>query len=365
MNILWITGRELGKDLASSTENGLFKALFNIGHNVHMISPSKNENLENGKFANFDYININGLRTFTGGYFLRKFMLNDKRILQNIDFAVIDWRYVSAISSLFDEENIPWFIIDRGPPAYKGFFTQIQKIMWRRAWIISSRKSSGGFVVSSGHKKKVLKYSKKIKIEIINAGVELKLFDQEPKEIKEKIKMIYCGRIDKKRGLAKIDELFEKRKFFCIPSEIHIIGEGDCADIFKKKSEYEEALVFHDKLNRNEVYEIMKTCHIGIMPMPNKEIWRIASPLKLSEYAAAGLIVIGNNHQGNRFEGKIHEWSKLQDGDNWVDSSIDEINKIIKNGTSKDLSRLAIKSSEQYSWEFQAKKIINLAKINT
>jgi len=120
----------------------------------------------------------------------------------------------------------------------------------------------------------------------------------------------------------------------------------------------EKDLIFHGKLNRNEVYKIMDSCHIGIMPMPNKEIWRIASPLKLTEYAASGLIIIGNEHEGNRFEGKIHDWSKLQIGEDWVNLSIDEINKIIKCGNSKNLSKNAKISSKNYSWESQAEKII-------
>jgi len=358
MNIMWITGRNLKKDLASSTEIGLFNALVKMGHKVTIFSPSKINNSKIRDFINFNYYDINGLRTISGQYFLKNKIRNSDIITNVTDIAIVDWRYVAATSKLLEEKNIPWLIIDRGPPAYSGFFSKIQKIMWKRAWKKSSEHSSGGLVVSEGHKIKVSRYSSPIKVEVINAGIELELFNQKSKEIKDIIKIIYCGRIDRNRGVLKIIELIEKKNLISIPSEIHIIGEGDCSKIFKNRSLVEKDLIFHGKLNRNEVYKIMDSCHIGIMPMPNKEIWRIASPLKLTEYAASGLIIIGNEHEGNRFEGKIHDWSKLQIGEDWVNLSIDEINKIIKCGNSKNLSKNAKISSKNYSWESQAEKII-------
>ena len=46
--------------------------------------------------------------------------------------------------------------------------------------------------------------------------------------------------------------------------------------------------------------------------MPDEEIWRISSPLKLAEYAAAGLLTIGPDHIGNRFDTN-ERWSILAD----------------------------------------------------
>ena len=57
-------------------------------------------------------------------------------------------------------------------------------------------------------------------------------------------------------------------------------------------------------------------------------IWKIASPLKLSEYLAAGLAIIGPSHQGNRLSGD-EIWDLLSEDRDWPLQSIDKIRKHI------------------------------------
>ena len=57
-------------------------------------------------------------------------------------------------------------------------------------------------------------------------------------------------------------------------------------------------------------------------------IWKIASPLKLSEYLAAGLAIIGPSHQGNRLRGD-EIWDLSSEDRDWPLQSIDKIRKHI------------------------------------
>ena len=52
-------------------------------------------------------------------------------------------------------------------------------------------------------------------------------------------------------------------------------------------------------------------CHLGLLPMPDREVWRLASPLKRSEYLAAGLSVFGIEHNGHALDGVEKAWFTL------------------------------------------------------
>ena len=56
-------------------------------------------------------------------------------------------------------------------------------------------------------------------------------------------------------------------------------------------------------MTHDEISKFLQGCHIGCLPMPSDyEMWKISSPLKLSEYLSSGLLVVGIDHTGNRFD---------------------------------------------------------------
>ena len=54
------------------------------------------------------------------------------------------------------------------------------------------------------------------------------------------------------------------------------------------------------RLERAEVAERLATYDIGLLPMPPRTIWKLASPLKRAEYLGSGLCVLGIDHEGHR-----------------------------------------------------------------
>ena len=63
----------------------------------------------------------------------------------------------------------------------------------------------------------------------------------------------------------------------------------------------------------NDVLAELKNHHIGILPMPATKIWELASPLKRGEYVASGLLIVGLDHQGHRFDDDVGSWMQLHD----------------------------------------------------
>ena len=47
----------------------------------------------------------------------------------------------------------------------------------------------------------------------------------------------------------------------------------------------------------------MASYDVGFLPMPEDNIWSVASPLKRSEYLASGMAICGIDHQGHAIEG--------------------------------------------------------------
>ena len=61
--------------------------------------------------------------------------------------------------------------------------------------------------------------------------------------------------------------------------------------------------------------------------MPDKRIWRLASPLKRGEYLASGMIVLGINHTGHQMDNS-GGWLQLFDENKFVQSSVDFIRNL-------------------------------------
>lgn len=174
--------------------------------------------------------------------------------------------------------------------------------------------------------------------------------------------MSYCGRIDRNRGLSSIIELSKELNRREIKHIVNLMGEGDYINNVKNIAKKSKSIIYHGKLPRAEVYEILQNSHFGIMPMPNKKVWKAASPIKLAEYMASGLLILGQDHAGNR-TGENEEWSFLMKGEEWFIDTPEVIKSIIKNNSFQRLSGLSKVSSKKYDWSVISNKMIEYIQI--
>ena len=358
LEIIWITGRSIGKDLAGTTEIGLINEMSNLGHTVTLFSPGEKDGLINCEQLKYNIIRIKGVETLTGTWGLRYQLRKHRDKIDRADIILVDWRYVNSLKNKLWKYNKKWLIIDRGPPAYSGLMAKIQTRFWLKSWNTASKYSNGGFVVSTAHKEFVENIiDRSMYIKVIKAGTNLNDFKNINKEIKDTIKFIYVGRLDKNRGMENIIKMFNNMGRIKLESELSIIGEGDYSNIFKKISKNSSKMVYYGKLSRSETLKIMKKSHVGILPMPDTPIWRIASPLKLAEYAASGLLTIGPKHPGNKIE-KDTTWSLLSNKKEWYDDYIEIINNIIVDESFESRSREALEDSRELDWKVITKQLL-------
>ena len=211
MNLLWLSGRVIGSDMARLTEEMLCSNLRLLGNEVVLISPweiratlhrayfyPKNWN---SRFRNLDCCENIG-----------KVLKEKKERFILFDVVLVDWRFVRMLRNDLEKLGIPWIIIDRGPPVTSGIFGKgikrellrnLQKIFWKSAWKEAGRTSIGGFVVSGEHSKLVRKLCNDKPIGIIPAGSVKNKYLATKSDVSELLKISYVGRIDRKKVYKK------------------------------------------------------------------------------------------------------------------------------------------------------------------
>jgi len=351
VNILWISGRRMGDDLASSTEDFLCSGLSDDGNNVTLISPGKlsGRNFEHREIVDY---RVPGLTSISGAFAASK-ILGGYRA-RNFDIILVDWRYAYLMRKELLDFGLPWAIIDRGPPVRKGFFNRLQKWFWSRAWKNAEEFSAGGFVVSEKHRDFVIGLTGfKGEINVVPAGSIENDFLEGKEDPRDLLRLAYVGQLDARRGVEKIFELSDALTLEGISHKIHVCGSGDRGKIFQNRGDVDESLIFEGKIPHTEVLQILSKCHVGIMPMPDIPVWRISSTLKLAEYLASGLLVIGPEHPGNKTGGM--RLCRSSEG-NWVEGSLPLIKEAM-GGEWGEIVNSSLELSRNLSWKEIAGKL--------
>ena len=327
MKVFWFTGRSLN-DMCSTTQTSLASGLVNRGIELMMINPDEQDSHDKWPWSHIS-IPINARPGFRSRALGKKMLTWCEEVdLERNSVCLLDWRVANYLIDYLEQRNIPWILIDRSPPADSGLLSLLQWPLWRKSWKMVREKKAKGCVVSQGHQEFI---ERKIgmnsaSIIVLPAGVDLRLFHTSKKL--QTLTLVYHGKLDKNRGVLALPMFLQKVNNSGIDAQLIVIGDGDCYEEIKKISLEKENVTLHSTLSQSDLSVILSECHIGLLPMPNQKVWRLASPLKRSEYAASGLLILGINHRGHSFENQENlEWMKLlrrhefQDGGiNWIQS---------------------------------------------
>ena len=328
MNVLWFTGRRFD-NFCSTTQSSLASGLINKGYTIHFLNPDKQGDHEEKPWQHtgFSQSSIIGLQSRTLAKKMKNWLKNNQ--LENDSIAIVDWRLIKYLQSELEGKQIPWILMDRSPPADAGLLASFQWPVWKNAWKrVSKSKSANGCIVSKGHQR-LIQSSIDIssdKFSILPAGVDLELFHLGKKN--EDLTMVYHGRLDKHRGILALPMLAHKATQAGIKLRLILIGEGDVFHQLQDLSESYDYIQVESNMEQEKVAGILARAHLGLLPMPDNKLWSIASPLKRSEYAAAGMMIFGIDHAGHQFpNSSLCEWMKLvpqhdfhQDGVDWIKS---------------------------------------------
>jgi hypothetical protein len=89
------------------------------------------------------------------------------------------------------------------------------------------------------------------------------------------------------------------------------VGEGDLLPALQRLADGNAFIHVRTTMEQEMLASLLGTCHLGLLPMPKRTAWMLASPLKRSEFLASGLPVFGIDHQGHRLAGVDSAWFTL------------------------------------------------------
>ena len=338
MQIMWFSANS-STDMCFTSQKALINGLASNGYDVQLINQdSLNTNMGiNCQHFTIGFSNFPGMKSAS----LAKNMARWLNQQESTDgcIAIVDWRLIAKLHRVLTMKKIPWILLDRSPPADKGVLAKLQWPVWRKAWkLVAKSTSAKGTVVSAKHQQYVQNRINIVSNKIcqLPAGVNLEVF--EPRANSGKLKLIYHGRLDRHRGVLALPMLLRKGISAGLDISMKLIGDGDCFDELQKIALMMDQLAVYPRMPVAQVANHLRESTIGLLPMPDIDMWAISSPLKRSEYCASGLLIFGIDHDGHRFDSSDYPWLKLvpqhdfhEEGIRWFselsDSNISEFAK--------------------------------------
>ncbi len=195
--------------------------------------------------------------------------------LDSFSVAMVEWTAVEGSVAALNKNGLPWVIVDRSPPVTSGFTGWIQRMQYNRAWNLA-RTQSVGRAVKSAYMANSQAWD--LPSAIVPAGVDCSAFDV---ALMNDDALVVChGSMDRTRELHRLASM---------GLNLLLFGEGDDVKRLSKLTRVEES---------GEVPSRLAKADIGVLHLPNRDVWRHASPLKVAEFAAAGLPVVASEVSG-------------------------------------------------------------------
>ena len=176
------------------------------------------------------------------------------------------------------------------------------------------------------------------------------------------IKLVYHGSLTKERGVLNLIEVVRNLTDYGLDVTLRVFGSGPCLENFISAGRGGLPIEAHGPVDFNKVPGILSECHIGLLPWPDQPSWNTSSPIKLFEYAASGMVIVGTDVQAHLDIGP-KEWLRLADKSNISSSMTDSLREIISEGRMPELGSSARESAEaEFQWSSVVSELDQLLK---
>ncbi len=138
----------------------------------------------------------------------------------------------------------------------------------------------------------------------------------------ETVHLLYVGSLSLERNIhslcqAVIEANREGMKFI-----FTIVGSGEAQDYLRQIAhDSNNTVVVKAPVPRHEVPSVLAQGHLGVLPFPDEEKFRVSSPIKLFEYMAAGLPILATRivcHTDVLGEEPFVFWAEQADGKDFL-----------------------------------------------
>lgn len=109
----------------------------------------------------------------------------------------------------------------------------------------------------------------------------------------EPIQLVYIGVLHYERNLLKLSQAVEAAASAGMNFTLSLVGDGsERADLERFAARTEGRIRVIPPVPHHAIGEVLAQGHVGVLPFPDEEKFRVSSPIKLFEYLAAGLPVM-------------------------------------------------------------------------
>ena len=333
------------------------------GFDLTIVNPD-----EEGSHDEFSWSHISVGQSSIKGFQGSSFSKRVKKLLPSItahnEAVLVDWQVGAMVIKLLSKAGLRVFLIDRSPPADEGFFARLQWSVWKKSWkLVNTISVEGGFVVSPKHAEFVsnLLKIKSENIGVLPAGISTdKIKSRSSKENDEPWRFVYHGRLDRHRGILEFMNSIQELNDLGMRCIFTIIGEGTAVEVIKRLCDtFPNSFIHKPTMNHTEIHEELGKHHVGVLPMPDKKVWKLASPLKRGEYLASGLMVVGLDHDGHRLQGVDEKWFHLNSKPTLTSSIYDLFNNL----NDEEFDRMSIEAQNyairHLSWDVSVQTLVS------
>jgi len=310
MRLLWVAPIEFGKMVHQVGEIGTADALRRRGWDIEFLSidsgdEGKNFMRERGFITHtISKSKFPGLGDLT---FNRAIIKRLPVLLEsgNFDAILVEWAGALGVRRALKRfakaggTPPPFLFEDRSPPADPSLVGRMQWLHYDLSWRIAARDADSIEVLVPGLETFVRsRFGDLPPMVHCPSGVEVERFKATESELGNPIRLVYHGRLDRNRGLSRIVELGRRLVENGLEVRVRIFGRGPQSNYFEKEASRYDWLEFLGEVEFHEVAGLVAENDFGILPLPDELPWRVGSPLKLMEYSASGLCVLGTDVDG-------------------------------------------------------------------
>ena len=109
----------------------------------------------------------------------------------------------------------------------------------------------------------------------------------------EPIRLIYAGCLHHERNLMTLSRSVVQAHAEGLLFQLSLVGDGAARrDLESFAATTQGIITVASPVPHSQVPSVLTTAHVGVLPFPDEEKFRVSSPVKLFEYMAAGLPVL-------------------------------------------------------------------------
>lgn len=168
--------------------------------------------------------------------------------------------------------------------------------------------------------------------------------------------LIYMGSLEKWAGVQLAIKGFSKLLDLGIDTNLLIAGEGTYEPNLRKlvkKLGLEQKVIFLGRVKHIELPELLAKTKLGIITFERSSLTALAHPIKLVEYLASGLVIVGSNF------GEIKRAIKESGAGVAVKNDTEFANKVKELFINDQLYREYQKNAQKYAHDYEWEKLFD------